>query len=112
MTWGLTSPHPTPTPPTPSHQEFFLGRVNKLGLVTNTQILLWGVQLLFKTFVFVFVFGGGEGWGNKWKEWLFQTFDIAKSNHKLGFSLPGALSFYQVKAQRYKIAYTLSKTPI
>jgi hypothetical protein len=86
-----------------------LGRVNKLGLVTNTQILLWGVKLLFKTFSFFF---WGGVWGNKWKEWLFQTFDIAKSNYGLGFRLPGALSFYQVKAQRYKIPYTLSKIPI
>jgi hypothetical protein len=83
-----------------------LGRVNKLGLVTNTQILLWGVKLLFKTFFFL---GGGGGPGNNWKEWLFQTFDIAKSNHGLGFSLPGALSLYQVKAQRYKIPYILSR---
>jgi hypothetical protein len=52
MTWGLTSPHPTP-----SHQECFLGQVNKLGLATNTQILLWGVKLLFKTFS-LFFWGG------------------------------------------------------
>jgi hypothetical protein len=50
-----------------------LGRVNKLGLVTNTQILLWGVKLLFKTFVFVFVLEGG-GVGQQMERMAFSNF--------------------------------------